>query len=454
MKSCRMEVSHVIFQPEIETMNRESLQKLQSDRLRDTVLHVYERVPFYKQKFDELGIRPEDIRGVQDLQRLPFTTKSHFREYYPFGLFAVEQKDVIRLHGSSGTKGKPTVVGYTKRDIQNWSECVARAIVAAGGTPRDMFHVLYGYGLFTGGLGLHYGAERLEMTVVPVSGGNTNRQVTLIEDFKPKGIASTPSYLLTVAETMEAMGREPRQTSLKYGILGAEPWSEEMRVTLEQKLGIKALDIYGLSEVMGPGVGIECAEAQDGLHIAEDHFLVEIVNPETGDPVPAGELGEVVFTSLTKEALPVIRYRTGDLAYLYQDTCRCGRSHVRMSRIKGRLDDMLIVRGVNVFPSEIEAVVMNIAELAPYYQIIVDRNGAMDEMTLLVEVSERLTRAVGGFNLQHDAFKSLDFKLGQQLQNALGVGTKVTLCEPGKLPRSDGKAVRVVDKRHLYSIDR
>ncbi len=443
---------HVLFQPEIEQMDRKTLQALQSERLKETVYRAYEHVPFYRRKFDELGVRPEDIRGIEDIYRLPFMKKTDFWENYPFGLFAVNQTDVVRLHGSSGTKGKPTVVGYTKRDIENWAECVARAIATAGGIPGDIFHVLYGYGLFTGGLGLHYGAERLGMTVVPVSVGNTSRQITLIEDFKPRGVAGTPSYLLNIVETLEAMGKDPRQVSLEYGILGAEPWSEEMRKALEEKLGMKALDIYGLSEVMGPGVGIECAEAQDGLHIAEDHFLIEIVHPQTGEPVPDGELGEVVFTTLTKEALPVIRYRTGDMAYIYPEACRCGRTHVRMSRIKGRLDDMLIVRGVNVFPSEIESVVMNIADLSPYYQIVVERQGTLDELTLCVEVNERLVSMAGEFNLQHEAFRSLHHQLGHELKNTLGIGTKITLCEPGTLPRSEGKAVRIVDHRNLYHV--
>nr|WP_146823053.1 phenylacetate--CoA ligase [Alicyclobacillus suci] len=442
----------MLFQPEIERMDRKTLRALQSERLRETVYRAYEQVPFYRRKFDELGVRPEDIRGVEDIYRLPFMKKTDFRENYPFGLFAVNQTDVVRLHGSSGTKGKPTVVGYTKRDIENWAECVARAIATAGGTPGDIFHVLYGYGLFTGGLGLHYGAERLGMTVVPVSVGNTSRQITLIEDFKPRGVAATPSYLLNIVETLEAMGKDPRQVSLEYGILGAEPWSEEMRKALEEKLGMKALDIYGLSEVMGPGVGIECAEAQDGLHIAEDHFLIEIVHPQTGEPVPDGALGEVVFTTLTKEALPVIRYRTGDMAYIYSEACRCGRTHVRMSRIKGRLDDMLIVRGVNVFPSEIESVVMNMADLSPYYQIVVERQGTLDELTLCVEVNERLVNMAGEFNLQHEAFRSLHQQLGHELKNTLGIGTNITLCEPGTLPRSEGKAVRIVDHRNLYHV--
>jgi phenylacetate-CoA ligase len=433
-------------------MSREALEKLQSERLQQTVLRVYHQVPFYRQQFDELGVRPEDIRSVQDIHRLPFTTKKHFRENYPFGLFAVEQKDVVRLHASSGTKGKPTVVGYTRRDVENWAECVARSIVTAGGTPNDVFHIAYGYGLFTGGLGFHYGAERLGMTVIPVSGGNSQRQVALIADFRPRGIAVTPSYMLNIAETMEALGKDPRDTSLEYGIFGAEPWSEEMRMTLQEKLGLKAMDVYGLSEVIGPGVAIECSEAQEGLHVAEDHFFVEVVDPKTGHPLRHGEIGELVFTSLTKEALPVLRYRTGDLAFLYPETCRCGRTHVRMSRIKGRVDDMLTIRGVNVFPSEIEPVVLNIEELAPYYQIVVERHGALDEFTLMVEATASFVNDVGCFDLEHERYRGLRDRLDYNLRTALGLRTNIAICAPGTIPRSEGKAVRIVDKRQLYTV--
>ncbi|WP_211227428.1 AMP-binding protein [Alicyclobacillus contaminans] len=428
-----------------------NLRELQSERLKETVLRVYERVPFYRQLFDSHGVRPDDIQSVADVVKLPFTRKKDFRDNYPMGLFAVDQSEVVRIHGSSGTKGKPTLVGYTQRDIQNWSECVARAIVTAGGRPGDVFHVIYGYGLFTGGLGFHYGAERLGMTVIPVSGGNTLRQITLMEDLHPRGIAGTPSYVLNIAETMEGMGKDPRAVGIEYGIFGAEPWSEEMRRKLEEKFGLKAMDVYGLSEVVGPGVAIECIEAQEGLHVAEDHFLVEVVDPATGEPLPQGSVGELVFTSLTKEALPVIRYRTGDIACLLPERCRCGRTHVRMSRIKGRIDDMLIVRGVNVFPTEFEPVVLTMAELAPHYQVVVDRVGALDEVTLMVELSESFVRGIGGFNPEHAAVQRLRGVLAERFKSTLGVSSAVTFCAPGELPRSEGKAVRVVDRRNVYA---
>ncbi|MCL6600019.1 MAG: phenylacetate--CoA ligase [Alicyclobacillus macrosporangiidus] len=428
-------------------MPRDELRRLQSERLVNTIRRVYERVPFYRSLFAEHGVKPEDIRGVEDIVKLPFTRKQDLREQYPFGLLAVDRTEVVRIHGSSGTKGKPTLVAYTRGDIDRWSECVARSIVTAGGRPNDVFHVIYGYGLFTGGLGFHYGAERLGMTVVPVSGGNTPRQVTLMEDLRPRGIAGTPSYVLNIAETMRQMGKDPAACGIEYGIFGAEPWSEEMRRTLQSTLGVKAMDVYGLSEVMGPGVSIECIDAQEGLHVAEDHFLVEVVDPETGHPLPPGETGELVFTTLTKEALPVIRYRTGDVANLIPERCRCGRTHVRMSRIKGRIDDMLIIRGVNVFPSELEAVVLRMPELTPHYQVVVDRAGALDTITLLAEVTERFAAAVGGFSLEHEAVLSLARRLGEQLKHTLGVTTEVRLCRPGELPRSEGKAVRVVDRR-------
>ena len=325
------------------------MENIQLARLQETVEKVYNNTPFYREQFDQLGIKPVDIQSLEDIRKLPFTKKVHLREQYPFGLFAVPMDDVVRIHGSSGTSGKPTIVGYTKNDIEMWSGLLARAIVAAGGRKSDIFHNAYGYGLFTGGIGLHYGAEKLGAAVVPISGGNTERQITLIEDFKPRGIVGTPSYILTIAEKMEEMGIDPETNGTDYGIFGAEPWSEEMRRALEEKLKIKAIDIYGLSEVMGPGVSIECYEAQDGLHMAEDHFFAEIIDPETLEPVADGEDGELVITSLTKEALPIIRYRTGDITSITREKCICGRTTMRMARVKGRTDDMLIIRGVNVF---------------------------------------------------------------------------------------------------------
>ena len=444
-----------MFQPELEAMDRKDLRKLQSERLQRIVERVYHRVPFYRRKFDEAGISPEDIRGVEDLHRLPFTRKTDLREQYPFGLFAVDMEQVARIHASSGTKGKPTVVGYTRKDIEHWADVCARAIVASGGQAGDVLHNAYGYGLFTGGLGMHYGGERLGVTVVPVSGGNRLRQITLIEDFRPRGICGTPSFILSLAETMMESGKNPRDTSLKYGIFGAESWGEEMRKTLEEIWGIDAIDIYGLSEVIGPGVSIECREAKDGLHIAEDHFLPEVIDPETGAPLPDGEFGELVFTSLTKEATPVIRYRTGDIAALYREPCRCGRTHARMSRVKGRLDDMLVIRGVNVFPSEVEEVILAIEDVAPHYQLVVTKDGVMDRLILEVEVSEKFVRRLGpSFSLDHESCGRLSFRLRNLLKDVLGVTTEVVLREPRAIPRSEGKAVRVIDRRNPVSVKR
>ena len=375
---------------EIEKASRHEMERVQLDRLKQTVKRVYDNVPFYQQKFAELNITPDDIRTLVDIGKLPFTTKKDLREHYPFGLFAVDVSECVRIHASSGTSGKPTVVGYTKNDIDHWADIVARAIAIAGGEKGQVLHNAYGYGLFTGGLGLHFGSERLGMVTVPVSGGNTDRQIVLIEDFQPQVICGTPSYILNVAERMKELGKDPRKTSLKYGIFGAEPWSEEMRRTLEEAFDIKACDIYGLSEVIGPGVAMECHEAQDGLHIAEDHFFVEVINPKTLEPVADGEEGELVFTSLTKEAFPVIRYRTGDIASITRGMCTCGRTTTRMSRVKGRVDDMLIIRGVNVFPSEIEHYLLTVEELAPHYQIHLYKKGTLDVIELQVEVNENL----------------------------------------------------------------
>lgn len=406
----------MIFNREMETLPREDMEALQLKRLQQSVRHVYENVPFYREKFAEEGLTPEDIQSLDDLKKLPFTVKKDLRDNYPFGLFAVDQSKVVRLHASSGTSGKPTVVGYTRNDIDNWAEIVARAIAAAGGKPGEVLHNAYGYGLFTGGLGLHYGSEKLGMATVPVSGGNTERQIMLIEDFKPTVICGTPSYILNIVETMEKMGKNPQESSLKYGIFGAEPWSMEMRHELENRLGIKAVDIYGLSEVIGPGVAIECAEAQDGLHIQEDHFLVEVIDPETLENVPDGVEGELVFTSLTKEAMPVIRYRTGDVASITHEPCVCGRTTVRMSRVKGRIDDMLIIRGINVFPSEIENVLLQIEELEPHYQLVLTRKGPLDDVQLNVEIDRDVFYALGG-DLNHDKIKTIARDIKRQLKN-------------------------------------
>jgi phenylacetate-CoA ligase len=440
-----------MYNPEIETASRSEMEALQLSRLLQTVKKVYENVPFYKEKFDELGIAPEDIKTLEDVKKLPFTKKKDLRDQYPYGLFAVPLEEVNRIHGSSGTSGKPTVVGYTKNDLKNWATIVARAIVTAGGKKSDVFHNAYGYGLFTGGLGLHSGAEELGAAIVPISGGNTERQITVIEDFKPRGISGTPSYILNVVEKMEEMGMDPRETSLEYGIFGAEPWSEEMRTTLEQKLNIKAVDIYGLSEVMGPGVAIECHEAQDGLHIAEDHFLVEVLNPETLEPVEDGQIGELVFTSLTKEAFPVIRYRTGDLASITREKCVCGRTTTRMSRLLGRTDDMIIVRGVNVFPSEIERVLLQVEGLIPNYQIHLVKHGSLDSVELHVEVENNLYQEIDG-DLKHEKIAKLKRYIQHQMKSTCLVTMDVIFNKPKTLPRSDGKAIRIVDKRKNVAV--
>ncbi|MDQ0198290.1 phenylacetate--CoA ligase family protein [Neobacillus ginsengisoli] len=435
---------------EVETYSRKEMKALQLARLKETLKRVYTKVPFYQEKFHELDIKVEDIQTLEAIRKLPFTKKTDLRDNYPFNLFAADMKEVIRIHASSGTSGKPTVVGYTKNDIDNWADMVARAIALAGGEPGGVFQNAYGYGLFTGGLGLHYGGERLGMATVPISGGNTDRQITVIEDFKPTVIAGTPSYILKVAEEMEAMGKNPRNSSVKFGIFGAEPWSEEMRKVLEDKFDIKACDIYGLSEVMGPGVSIECHEAQDGLHIAEDHFIVEVINPETLEPVADGEEGELVFTSLTKEAFPVIRYRTGDIASITREECKCGRTTARMSRVKGRIDDMLIIRGVNVFPSEIEHYLIQIEELAPHYQVRLRREGSMDVVELHVEINEEVHQMVNG-DMRHEHIHFIMKKVQHSMKNNCLVSMKVKVLAPRSIPRSEGKAIRIVDERGTFA---
>ncbi|HWE64344.1 MAG TPA: phenylacetate--CoA ligase [Chloroflexota bacterium] len=426
-----------MFDRATETLPRERLTDLQVERLRVVARHVVARVPFYRERFAEAAVEPDDIRSLDDLARLPFTSKSDLRDHYPFGLFAVPRTEVLRLHASSGTRGKPTVVGYTRADIDLWAQCCARSLACAGARPGDMVHNAYGYGLFTGGLGLHYGAERLGATVVPASGGNTPRQVLLLQDFRARVLCCTPSYALNIAGVAEQNGVDPRSLALQIGVFGAEPWTEAMRSRIEQTFGLAALDIYGLSEVLGPGVAMECAEGRDGLHIWEDHFLPEIVDPATGQPRPDGTPGELVLTTLTKEAMPVIRYRTGDITVLHAAECPCGRTHRRMARLSGRADDMLIVRGVNVFPSEIERVLLAIADLAPHYRIIVERAQALDTLAVEVELAPGAETAVAA--LRDQVWRALDA--------ALGLSTQVTLCPPGTLPRSEGKAQRVLDRR-------
>lgn len=431
---------------EVETYSSSEMKALQITRLQETVRRAYSHIPFYQKKFNELDIKPEDIRNVEDIIKLPFTAKSDLRNSKPFELFAAPMKEVVRLHASSGTSGTPTIVGYTENDINQWSDIVARAIAIAGGEAEGIFQNAYGYGLFTGGLGLHYGGERLGIATIPISGGNTARQINMIEECKPTVIAGTPSYILRIAEEMESMGKDPRNSSLQYGIFGAEPWSEELRKMLEEKLGIKACDIYGLSEVMGPGIAMECHEAQNGLHIAEDHFIAEVIDSETLLPVADGEEGELVFTSLTKEASPMIRYRTGDIASITRDPCICGRTTARMSRVKGRIDDMLIIRGVNVFPSEIEECLLHNKDLVPHYQVHLLQDNGMDEVVVHVEIKEEIYEKCKG-DLKDDYIVSIGKKVQYDMKNHCLVTMKVQIMAPGSIPRSEGKAIRVIDHR-------
>ena len=435
----------MIYNEEFETLPREVLEALQFKRLQQVLQRVYHTVGFYRRTFDAAGVKPDDIRTLADLSRLPFTSKQDLRENYPFGLFAVPMSSVVRLHASSGTTGRSTVVGYTKRDIDTWSELMARCFVAAGLTKNDIIHNAYGYGLFTGGLGAHYGAERLGASVIPMSGGNTKRQIMILQDFGPTAICCTPSYALNLAEQGQAMGVDMRSLRLRVGIFGAEPWSDQMRDQIEDQLAIQALNIYGLSEVMGPGVAMECIEGREGMHIFEDHFIVETIHPETGAVLPPGEEGEIVFTTLSKEAFPLIRYRTRDVARLITAPCRCGRSHVRMGRIMGRSDDMLIIRGVNVFPSQIEAVLVGIEGLEPHYQLVVDREGTLDTLEVQVEVSERTFANADEVKV----LQKMERRIVKDIKDYLGVSAKVKLVEPKSLQRFEGKASRVTDRRKL-----
>jgi phenylacetate-CoA ligase len=433
----------MIYNEEYETMPREALEAIQLKRLQTTVARVYNTVPFYKKRFDEVGVKVDEVRSLDDLRRLPFTYKDNLRDSYPFGMFTVPMDDVVRIHASSGTTGKPTVVGYTARDIQTWSELMARTLMAGGATSGDMIHNAYGYGLFTGGLGFHYGAEKLGASVIPISGGNTKRQVMIMTDFGPTILTCTPSYALLIAEVAEEMGVDFREFNFKAGIFGAEPWSEQMREEIERKLNIKAMDIYGLSEIIGPGVSVECIEAQNGLHIFEDHFIPEIIDPDTEEVLPYGTPGELVFTTITKEAFPVIRYRTRDISVLYPEPCRCGRTIVRMGRVQGRSDDMLIIRGVNVFPSQIESVIMEIDGIEPYYQLEVTRESRLDTLTVKVEVNENV------FSDEVKNLQNMERKLERNIKEMLSVSAQVKLVEPKSIQRSEGKAVRVIDKRKI-----
>jgi phenylacetate-CoA ligase len=425
-----------------DTLPRPDLERLQLERLRATIRRVTESVPFYREKLRAAGIAADDIRSVADLRLLPFTTKQDLRDHYPFGLFAVPMADVARIHASSGTTGKMTVVGYTLRDIDTWAEICARSLQCAGVQRGDIVHNAYGYGLFTGGLGVHYGAERLGTTVIPISGGNTKRQIMILQDFGPTVLTCTPSYALNMAETMRELGVDPASLKLRVGIFGAEPWSEAMRREIEKQLNLVALDIYGLSEVMGPGVAMECL-AKNGPHIFEDHFMAEVVDPDSGEPLAPGERGELVFTSLTKEAFPVLRYRTRDITALDISPCSCGRTLARMVRVTGRTDDMLIIRGVNVFPSQIESLLVGLPGVEPHYQLIVDRVGQMDTLEVQVEMTEGL------FSDEVKKLEALARRIENDIKDYFGVTARVKLVEPKSIQRSEGKATRVIDKRKL-----
>ena len=431
----------MIFNEKCECMAPERLRDLQSERLRLLARRVYDNVAPYRRKMDAAGVTPADVRSLDDLRKMPFTVKDDLRDAYPYGMFAVPMKDVVRVHSSSGTTGKPTVVGYTKNDVNEvFAEVCARSIGCAGGSPDSVLHVAYGYGLFTGGLGLHYGGERMGCTVIPVSGGNTKRQIMIMQDFGSTILCCTPSYSLYIADVCREMGIDPKNLPLRAGIFGAEPWTAEMRDQIEKTFDMLAVDIYGLSEIIGPGVSCEC-EHKTGAHINEDHFYPEIIDPKTGEPLPDGQLGELVVTCLTKEALPLIRYRTRDITSLTRGQCACGRTLVRMGRVSGRSDDMLIIRGVNVFPSQIESVLVAIEGTEPHYEIVVDKQGVLDEIEVRVEVSEQV------FSDEIRKLESLRDKIERELQSVLGLSAAVRLVEPKTIARSEGKAKRVIDKR-------
>jgi len=429
--------SNYYFQRDVETLRREQLAALQLERLRATVANAYEHVPMHRARLDAAGISPRDIASLADVERLPFTLKSDLRDHYPFGLFARPREALARLHASSGTTGKPTVVGYTEGDIDRWADLMARCFACAGARPGDLVHNAYGYGLFTGGLGAHYGAERLGATVVPMSGGSTERQVALIKDFRARVLCATPSYALAIAELAEQHGQALADGTLEVGLFGAEPWSDAMRREIEARLGLKAIDIYGLSEIMGPGVACEC-ELQSGLHGWEDHFLFEVIDPETGRAVPEGQAGELVITTLTKEALPMLRYRTRDITRVTTAPCACGRTHLRILRITGRNDDMLIIRGVNVYPSQVEAVLIGLPDIAPHYQLVVERRASLDHLTVETE-------ALPG--VEPGAYEAAARRAAHHIKSLIGITADVAVKKPGEIPRSQGKAVRVRDMR-------
>ncbi len=433
-----------MFNREFEAMPEKKMKELQLERLKWSIRHAYDNVKFYKESFEKAGFHPDKFKSLDDMKRVPFLEKQDMRDHYPYGLFAVPLDKVVRIHSSSGTTGNATVVGYTKNDIEVFSEVVARCLGCYGATEKDIIQVAYGYGLFTGGLGLHYGSEKMGCLTVPISGGNTERQLMLMKDLGSTMLACTPSYALNIADYLEK--KKPdfqmKSTKMKTAILGAEPWTDAMRDEIEERLGIDAYDIYGLSEVIGPGVSAECSE-KSGLHVFEDHFYVEIIDPDTGEILPEGEQGEIVYTSLTKEAFPGIRYRSRDITRLYHDGCKCGRTLVKMEKVTGRSDDMLIIRGVNVFPSQIESVLMEVEGTEPHYQIIVDRKTALDDIEVMVEVNEKL------FSDELKVLDSLKENITARFRSSLGISARITLVEPLTIPRSEGKAVRVVDKRKI-----
>ncbi|UCF32015.1 MAG: phenylacetate--CoA ligase [bacterium] len=431
---------HRIWDEERETMPRDELEQLQLERLQATFNRVYRNVKFYRNRLDEAGVLPEDIKGFGDLGKIPFTTKEDLRENYPYGIFAVPLREVVRIHSSTGTTGKPTVVGYTRNDIDTWSELVARFMTAGGVTKDDVVQIAFGYGLFTGGFGLHYGAERIGASVIPISSGNTRRQLMIMEDYRTSVLVCTPSYSIYLAEALEENGINADRLSLRYGLFGSEPWSERMRSEIESRLGIIATDNYGLSEVMGPGVAGECL-AKSGLHLNEDHLIPEIIDPETGEVLPLGERGELVITTITREAMPLIRYRTRDLTRLYREECECGRTLVKMEKVSGRTDDMIIIRGVNIFPSQVEKVLFSFEGITPHYRIVLSREGALDEMAVLVEVNETL------FFDEMKKQRLLVEEIKEALRSELGLKVSLKLVEPRSLERFKGKAERVIDER-------
>ena len=432
----------MIWNETIECMGREEMKAVQGERLRETVARIYHNTPGYRQKMQDKGLVPNDIRSIDDITKLPFTTKADLRDNYPFGMFTVPMSEIVRIHASSGTTGKPTVVGYTRKDLSTWAEVVSRSLMMAGVHRDDIVQVAYGYGLFTGGLGMHYGCENIGASVIPISGGNTQKQLQIMQDFGTTVIACTPSYSLYLAEAIQEAGIQKQDLKIRVGIFGAEPWSENMRKEIEEKLGIKAIDIYGLSEIIGPGVSCEC-EYQAGMHINEDHFYPEIIHPETLEPIPEGEIGELVFSTISKEGIPILRYRTRDLTRLNYETCKCGRTLVRMEKCMGRSDDMLIIRGVNVFPSQIESVLLEMSETAPHYLLIVNREGNLDSLELMVEIQEQF------FSDEIKKLEALRKKIAHNIQSTLGISVNVKLVEPKTIERTAGKAKRVIDNRKI-----